>query len=220
MASEPISVFELTSDYIERARLSNLTRLPPEGKLAEELGVTRGRLRAALKQLEDEGVIWRHVGKGTFIGQRTLTGEFETLADSINPVEAFEARLVIEPRLAGFAAVRATPNEIADMRESSRRMGATHAYAEWSAQDQRLHRTIAKAARNTLLLALYDATRESTPPGTLARQEKIFRDGPRASVNGEHLELVSAIAERDADRAEQLMREHLIASRKALFGDR
>ena len=45
-------------------------RLPSEPRLSEVLGVSRGRLRTLLKKLEDDGEIWRHVGKGTFVGPR------------------------------------------------------------------------------------------------------------------------------------------------------
>jgi GntR family transcriptional repressor for pyruvate dehydrogenase complex len=213
-------VLKKARDYIEVARESNSSRLPPESRLAEELGVTRGRLRAVLKRLEAEGLIWRHVGKGTFIGQRTLTGQLSSLAELINPLDAFEARIIIEPQLAALAALRAAPHEIEEMRECAQRMQALTSFAEWSVQDQRLHRLVAKAARNTLLLALYDAARESTPTGMRARAQRVFASGPRPGANAEHQLYVDAIADRDPERAEALMRAHLQAVRKALFGDR
>ena len=41
-------------------------RLPPERHLSDQLGLSRATLRKALDALERDGVIWRHVGKGTF----------------------------------------------------------------------------------------------------------------------------------------------------------
>ena len=51
--------------YIEA--LEDETQLPPEPRLAEEVGMSRGRLRTLLKRLEAEGTIWRHVGKGCLL---------------------------------------------------------------------------------------------------------------------------------------------------------
>jgi len=48
------------------------SRLPPERELAVLLGVSRSGLREGLEILEAEGRIWRHVGKGTFVGPRPI----------------------------------------------------------------------------------------------------------------------------------------------------
>ena len=45
-------------------------RLPPERELAARIGIGRRALRRALEVLEAEGRIWRHQGKGTFLGSR------------------------------------------------------------------------------------------------------------------------------------------------------
>jgi len=206
--------------YIERSRRTNALRLPPEGRLAEEVGVTRSRLRSLLKKLEAEGLIWRHVGKGTFVGERSLTSDLGSLHDLLNPPDAFEARLVIEPQLAALAAIRASPKEIADMRDCLHQMSQLSTFDEWAVWDERLHRLVAKAARNPLLLALYDTVREASPSGMRDRLQTVLAGGPQATTNDEHEAYVEAIAGRDPERAEALMRAHLQSIRRVLFGDR
>jgi GntR family transcriptional regulator len=46
------------------------SQLPPEPELAAELGVSRSTLREALRSLEDEGVVRRTRGAGTFVADR------------------------------------------------------------------------------------------------------------------------------------------------------
>src|SRR5215218_1296236 len=115
-------------------------RLPPERRLAEELGVSRGTLRRALADLEAEGLIWRHVGRGTFVGNRPV----ETVQDlgevtrRTNPAGVMEARLSLEPELA----------------RQGREAGDWRTYEYW---DNRLHRAVAEATANVVLLALFDS---------------------------------------------------------------
>lgn len=53
--------------WIGRGRFRQGRRLPPEPELAAELGVSRATLREALRSLEDEGLLTRTRGAGTFL---------------------------------------------------------------------------------------------------------------------------------------------------------
>lgn len=53
--------------YIEDKDLKPGSMLPPENELCERLGVSRGTLREAMRILEEEGLIQRKQGLGTFI---------------------------------------------------------------------------------------------------------------------------------------------------------
>ncbi len=104
--------------YLAQRDLPANTQLPAERELCDLLGVSRGELRKALAVLEGNGELWRHVGKGTFIGSRPVE-EKTSIADiaaASNPREVMHARLVIEPMLAREAALNATAADLAEMR--------------------------------------------------------------------------------------------------------
>jgi GntR family transcriptional regulator len=78
-ASEPItreSLPEVTAvrlrSMIHEGKLSPGSRLPNELELAEAMGVSRGTIRAALHLLQQQGLIWRRQGVGTFISEKPL----------------------------------------------------------------------------------------------------------------------------------------------------
>src|SRR6185369_6686272 len=71
--------------YLDGALLERRERLLPEPQLSELLEIPRGRLRTHLKRLEKDGLIWRHVGKGTFVGPRTAQLPDSTPSASVSP---------------------------------------------------------------------------------------------------------------------------------------
>jgi GntR family transcriptional regulator len=74
---------------IARGKLRPGSQLPPEPDLAAELGVSRATLRDALRSLQDEGVVTRSRGTGTFVSHapRMLT----TLDSNFGVTEAIRA---------------------------------------------------------------------------------------------------------------------------------
>lgn len=214
------SIIETLRGLIEDGGYPEQSRLPPERVLAERLGTTRALLRQALAVLEAEGRIWRHVGRGTFVGvppdEGAPRGDF--LTRSTNPMEIMETRLTIEPRLAGLAALRATAAEIGQMRrcvEKSKSAVDIRTYELW---DALLHRTIAEAAHNNLLLSMFNAL-------NALREDKVWGQLKNATVtperklrySGQHSEIIDAIETRAAPEAERRMRRHLETVREDLF---
>jgi DNA-binding FadR family transcriptional regulator len=198
--------------YLAQLNLPENARLPPERELCDILGVSRGDLRKALALMEAEGEVWRHVGKGTFLGTRppqelSLIAE---VAGRSNPAEVMRARLLVEPLLAGEAALHATGEAIAEMRlclEGARRAQSWRQYESW---DNRLHRAVAEGADNLVLLALFDslnAIRRTVVWGRL----RVTPERPPADHHSfaDHDEIVAAIEHRDVAAATRAMRRHL-----------
>ncbi len=217
--SQPVDLLRLR-EYIEATEASGASRLPPEPKLSEQIGVSRGRLRTLLKRLEEEGLIWRHIGKGTFVGPRPVNASEPNWARSISVADVIDARLVLEPQLCALAAIRATPADIARMENCLAEATSADSFVHWRRSDERLHRLIAEASQNVLLLMLHDKLRAQMKLDLDARIEVVFGNitTPKDTTEAEHRALVDAIRTHNPLAAEERMREHLLAVRRHLFG--
>jgi DNA-binding FadR family transcriptional regulator len=198
--------------YLAQRDLPANSRLPPERELCDILGVSRGELRKALAVMESNGELWRHVGKGTFIGARPTKeySDVAAIAALTSPREVMQTRLLIEPQIAREAALNATAGDIAELRQCMMASRQAQTWRQYENCDNRLHRAVAEAAHNTVLLALFDtlnAVRRAVVWGRL--RDKIDRPPPDHHSFKEHELLVRAIEERDMDGAGQAMLRHL-----------
>ncbi|MDX1433123.1 MAG: FadR/GntR family transcriptional regulator [Gammaproteobacteria bacterium] len=195
------------------------SRLPPERRLCEMLGVSRSALRKALSALEAEGQVWRHVGRGTFIGSRPPQSVLSaaSLIRATSPAEVMQARLLIEPELARLAAINASARDIEEMRRCIRRTRSAGDWRVYETWDNRLHREIAEATHNTLLLSLFDTL--NTVRRAVAWGRARTTERPRASHHSfaEHDDIVEAIAARDTEAAADAMCRHLDSVRSRLL---
>lgn len=198
--------------FLAQMDQSGGTRLPAERELCESLGVSRGDLRKALAVLEKDGRIWRHVGKGTFIGSGPVEEAIgiSEIAGRSSPADVMRARLIIEPEIAREAALHATLDDIAAMRRSIENTRNATTWRQYENVDNLLHRQIAQASCNNVLLGLFDvlnAVRRAVVWGRLRS------DGARPPADHhsfiDHERIVDAIAERDMSGAAEAMRQHL-----------
>jgi DNA-binding FadR family transcriptional regulator len=184
--------------------------------LAEKFAVSRAELRKALATLEREGLIFRHVGRGTFVAD--LAGETNALPEEIasmtSPVDAMQARALVEPEIARIAALHATSNQIAEMRQLCREMRNAQAWDAYAELDARFHNLLAEATGNVVILEiqrLVNGIRRYIVWGNLIKRP----GGPAEDYHSflEHEQIVEAIASRDGEAAKQAMLSHLGGTR-------
>lgn len=198
--------------HVAEARDTPDKKLPPERDLAQALGLSRSVLRHCLETLEEEGLIWRHVGKGTFVGRKpsVVLTRLSDVQSTTSPNEVMEARLAIEPKLANVAALRATLAEMDEMARLLDKAAATHEVSKYEHWDGAFHRAIAEASRNSLLLTFFNILndlREERFWGQL--KERRLKPSRMTVYNEQHGSILNALRERDPARAELAMTMHL-----------
>uniref|UniRef100_UPI003BAD9EFA FadR/GntR family transcriptional regulator n=1 Tax=Stappia sp. TaxID=1870903 RepID=UPI003BAD9EFA len=204
-------------DHLERAERD---QLPTERELVEEIGVGRRAVRRALDVLEAEGRVWRRQGAGTFISgtKAASAGDVTRLPEMTNMFEVMEVRLLVEPALARLAALRASAAEIARMDEIARKVASADDLDSRELWDGALHRAIATAAGNTLLLAMFDVVDRVRQDDTWRHVREALRTrGSMSLYVSQHSELVDAIGRRDPVVAERVMRKHLLSLQERLM---
>ncbi|WP_172123452.1 FadR/GntR family transcriptional regulator [Devosia sp. 919] len=209
--------------YIIEGGYTHGVRLPPERQLTETLGMTRATLRKALDVLERDGLIWRHVGKGTFVADGAPVGASSALAGlgrQLTPFRMMRARIAIEPGIAREAAINASGDALSRMMQAIDRSKAAANWSEYEAQDDVFHRTVAEASDNRLLLSLFDQlneVRRAVAWGNVTRHSE--RPTPTHVSFTEHDAIARAIGERNSAAAGDAMRAHLLSVAQRLFGE-
>ncbi|MDU8911919.1 FadR/GntR family transcriptional regulator [Aestuariicoccus sp. MJ-SS9] len=219
--ADDVDIVERVRGYIDQGDYGPGDRLPPERQLIGELGLPRGALRRALDALEREGVIWRHVGKGTFVSRDSLADAGDWVADlgrQLTPYRMVRARLTIEPAIAREAAMNASAEAMTRMRIALERASAAANWQDYETQDDKFHRSIAEASDNLLLLALFDQlnkVRRAVAWGVVTRDT--VRPPQDHSSFAEHEAIADAIERRDPEAAYAAMRAHLRSVSSRLF---
>ena len=97
-------------------------KLPNEVELATSFEVSRNIMRESMKILEYFGILESKTGIGTFISQTALSAIhnmrfFDVLKNNTTVEMIMETRIIIEPELAYYAALRATEDDISFLKD-------------------------------------------------------------------------------------------------------
>lgn len=169
-----------------------------ERKLADQLGISRTPIREALAKLEQEGFVEILPRKGVYVKPKTLQEVLEMVVVWA-ALESMAARLVTQ---------HATDEEIGRLRA----LGVKHSedsgradIAEYSAANIKFHQLILELSRCSLL----KSTADSLLQHMHAVRRRAMREGDRVKRSVvDHMAIIEAIEQRDAEHASMLVRDH------------
>lgn len=150
-------VVEQIADAIRRGVYRVGNRLPSERVIAELTGVSRPVVREALSALQLAGVLDSRPGDGTYVVRSPdEVGNYAAtlLEEAESPVEALEARRVLEQAVVALAVFRMTEDALQAIRHALEQMrdGASHVdFQVFNEGNMAFHIAIARATGNSLI---------------------------------------------------------------------
>ena len=178
----------------------------------ERLGISRPALRESIAALTAMGILEARQGAGTFVSKLDPARIVEPLALIVNfnrevVRELFGVRSILEAGAIQLAAGNIAEEELAQLRglvdELGRAQGSVKRFLQL---DIEFHRTIHRASRNQLLIALLESVAQ------LARESRALTSRSaevRERAYGHHLRILAALEDHDPAAARQAMLDHL-----------
>jgi DNA-binding GntR family transcriptional regulator len=171
-----------------------------ERTLAEQLGISRTPIREALARLEQEGFVEIAPRRGVYIQRKSL-GEILEMITVWAALESMAARLACE---------RASDTEIARLRQIGTQFTKDKAKAhlsEYSEANIEFHLCVLGLSKCRMLQDIAQGLFTHLK----AVRRKALRDSSRADRSVvDHMNIIEAIEERNADLASALVREHTL----------
>lgn len=215
---KPISkkkYYETISEQIEQAILNGDwpegSRVPTEDKLATVFAVGRGSIREAITNLQISGVLFSSPGIGTYVADNAIACiNSRHLALMLNDPDCIgdiiDARQILEPQLAAFAAENAGAGDIRKMEAAINKAKSARTAEDWAKTGHLFHVELGKSCGNKILISLFESIEENS------RKAAFDKDITEEKI-GETVEayqsILDAIREKDAAAASKLMADLL-----------
>ena len=182
-----------------------LGHLPPgerlvEAEIARQMGISRGPLREAIRQLEQDGLVEYRPRRGAVVAE--LTRE--------RVLDAYSARVELEGFAARLAAQRMTPADtarLAGLCDVMQRCAEHGDSAGLLQADVKFHQAICEISGNRVLLRLWTSLGPHAWTLFSGAQQRGYG---LAALATRHRAVLAALQSGDAVRAEQAAREHTL----------
>jgi DNA-binding GntR family transcriptional regulator len=206
MALTHLTIQEAVADAVRlrivSGGLAAGTRIDQDA-LAAEFSVSRMPVREALRQLGAEGFV-------TIVPHR---GAIVTALSPAEIEELYEIRAALEGVAARHAVEVLTADDLDRLGKILMAIESAKQIDRWVELNARFHNTINAASRRPRLLELVQRFREQSQPYIRLYVERLHKN---AQARQEHRAILSALGDRDPDRAEAAVREHLVGTGRAV----
>jgi GntR family transcriptional repressor for pyruvate dehydrogenase complex len=206
-------ILDQIKKLISSGELNPGEKLPPERTLAEKFGVGRGYVRSAIKKLEFYGIVKIHPQSGTIVSETGVT-IIEGLLSNIIELEKpdydslLESRKIIELQTVKMAAERCNAENAARLTEAFEKYREKlNAGEDAIEEDILFHIRIAEAAKNQVLRSIIMIISQDII--RLSRENNSCKGDRKFDAANEHLEILTAILERNPGKAFMAMQIHL-----------
>ncbi|MDQ1006692.1 GntR family transcriptional repressor for pyruvate dehydrogenase complex [Streptomyces sp. V4I23] len=207
-------VAAMLSEEIESGRLAEGDKLPTEVELVKQLGVSRTVVREAVSRLRNAGLVEPRQGLGVFVmprRTRPLDLEAESADTKSKVLQIVEVRRAMEGEAAHLAAARATPGDVARMRQALDAIDAAVASGgDGVDEDLAFHRSIAESTGNSVMVSTVRYLGEVLRSGIhVTRANEARRGDFIEAVRQEHHAILAAIEAGDGAAARTAARRHM-----------
>lgn len=218
-----VSVQESLRSFIDENRLEAGAHLPPEGELANQLGVSRNSVREAIKALESVGVLESRRGIGVFVKAFSFEPLLENLAYGLGSTikqieEVITIRRTLEVGLIDKTLQMIEPDDLRDLHETLDKMKARAERGEsFPDEDRQFHQLLFRCQDNEVLLRLIEvfwlAFYKASDFVNLDNADPMqtWRD---------HAEIVQAIEARDLEGARDRLDKHYAGINRVIAQNR
>lgn len=190
--------YQIIKDMIIGRELLPGDKIPQE-KLARDLGISRTPLVNALKYLEHEKLVEAKPRRGFFVRLFTIQ----------EMVSIFELREVLEGLAARRAATQISSAQIDRLHKffaafsTGKAISDVRAYAR---EDRAFHSYIVKVSTREFLKSILETYNIISFSYQVISSEGLIRSPDKTF--DEHMNVITAISDRNPDEAERLMRQH------------
>jgi len=159
----PSSIYRRLLRSIRDGSIRPGDKLPDERSLARQLKTSRSAVRSALSMMEDNKLITRRIGSGTFLAENAgdIFGRLDLMPlpdhQSVPSfLEILEMRILFEPALLALAAARVEKTDIDRMNEALENVSDAASWLEFKESIYRVNRLLIGAVRNKFANQVFD----------------------------------------------------------------